>query len=105
MSLAARSTRRSRPVNPRRWPRKRKRASRLACLAVAADDVRVTLGTTVASGVWKAPSQDGQVLLWPDPQTLLRQTSANTQLLSRGTGVAIQNVPLPELRSRQRQWI
>ena len=45
------------------------------------------------------------MLLWPDPQTLLRQTSANTQLLSGGTGVAIQNVPLPELRSRQRQWI
>ena len=53
---------------------------------------------------WKAPDEDGQFLIWPDAQTLLRQTRDNQHLLSTSNAF-IQNVPLGQLRARQRQWI
>lgn len=65
----------------------------------------MTRATTAVSGLWKAPAQDGQLLLWPDPQTLLKQVAENSRLLSQAHGVLIQNVPLAELRKKQRQWI
>src|SRR4029079_821683 len=53
---------------------------------------------------WKAPDEDGQLLIWPDAATLLRQTRENYQHLS-SSRARIQNVPLAELRERQRLWI
>jgi len=53
---------------------------------------------------WKAPDEDGQLLIWPDAGTLLRETRENHQRLST-SDVRIQNVPLGELRRRQRHWI
>ena len=53
---------------------------------------------------WKAPDEDGQLLLWPDPSTLLRQTTENRRSLSNSKAL-IQNVPLSELRQRQRHWV
>jgi hypothetical protein len=53
---------------------------------------------------WKAPDEDGQFLIWPDPAALLAQTRANQQSLSKSTAL-IQNVPLGELRRRQRRFV
>jgi hypothetical protein len=54
---------------------------------------------------WKAPAEDGQILIWPDPAELLRDTRQNHERLSRAVDVRLQGVPLNELRSRQREWI
>src|SRR5215207_1003198 len=54
---------------------------------------------------WKAPDEDGQLLIWPEPSTLLRETRDNYRRLSAATDTLIQNVPLADLRRRQRQWI
>jgi hypothetical protein len=53
---------------------------------------------------WKAPDEDGQILIWPDAATIMRQTGENHRLLSN-CSAPIQNVPLSELRRRQRHWI
>ena len=54
---------------------------------------------------WKAPAEDGQILIWPDPAELLRDTQQNHQRLSNASNVRVQGVPLNELRARQREWI
>ena len=54
---------------------------------------------------WKAPREDGEILIWPEPQQLLRDTIANGQALMAARDVLVQNVPLPELRRRQRAWL
>ncbi|HEV7299133.1 MAG TPA: hypothetical protein VGN72_07190 [Tepidisphaeraceae bacterium] len=54
---------------------------------------------------WKAPTGDGQTLIWPEPAALLQQTRDNAKHLGHATQVRIQNVPLPELRTRMREWI
>src|SRR4051812_21258638 len=53
---------------------------------------------------WKAPDEDGQLLIWPAPADLLAQTRDNLHRLST-SDARLQNVPLGELRRRQRQWI
>lgn len=53
---------------------------------------------------WKAPDEDGQLLIWPDAQTLERETRDNQHRLSTSQ-ILIQNIPLGELRARQRKWI
>jgi len=53
---------------------------------------------------WKAPDDDGQLLIWPGVSTLLRQTRDNHRALASAS-VRIQNIPLNELRRRQRHWI
>ena len=53
---------------------------------------------------WKAPDEDGQLLIWPDAQTLMRETRENQQRLAV-SATLIQNIPLGELRARQRKWI
>lgn len=50
---------------------------------------------------WKAPPTDSAILLWPNSDEILRQTSANHALLG-GAASLIQNVPLRELREAQR---
>ena len=54
---------------------------------------------------WKAPREDGQILIWPEPAQLLAETVENHRALSGANDVLVQNVPLPELRRRQRAWI
>ena len=53
---------------------------------------------------WKAPREDGEVLVWPEPGDLAADTGANQKLLSTATA-AIQNVPLRELRRETRRWL
>lgn len=54
---------------------------------------------------WKAPADDGAHLIWPEPGRLLRDTLDNQRRLSSAHATRVQNVPLPELRSRLRQWL
>jgi len=54
---------------------------------------------------WKAPAEDGQTLIWPEPADLLSQTRGNHAALSKAHDVTIQNAPLPQLRAKQRAWI
>lgn len=54
---------------------------------------------------WKAPQEDGQALIWPAPDQLLRDCIENHQSLGHTWGVRVQNVPLPEVRRRMREWI
>jgi hypothetical protein len=53
---------------------------------------------------WKAPAEDGAVLLWPDAGKLLSDAAANHALLS-GAETLIQGVPLRDLRKQLRAWI
>ncbi len=54
---------------------------------------------------WKAPSEDAQTLIWPEPAELLAQTQHNQQTLSACDTVQFQGIPLSQLRSRTRQWL
>lgn len=54
---------------------------------------------------WKAPAEDGQTLVWPEPAQLLARTRENHARLSSVDAVTVQKVPLSELRGRQRAWI
>src|SRR5271169_229484 len=54
---------------------------------------------------WKAPAEDGQTLIWPAPRDLLRETLENQRRLTTATSVLIQGVPLPEVRTRLRQFL
>ena len=53
---------------------------------------------------WKAPAGDGEVLVWPEPGELLRDTRENGRRLA-ASGVRVQGVPLGELRRAMRAWI
>lgn len=53
---------------------------------------------------WKAPSEDAQTLIWPEPPRLLADTQANSRLL-QSADARIQNVALAEARQKMRQWI
>jgi len=53
---------------------------------------------------WKAPSEDGQVLIWPEPRRVIEDTRRNYQLL-KGAGALFQGVAMSELRRHQRQWL
>jgi hypothetical protein len=54
---------------------------------------------------WKAPSEDGAVVIWPDGQLLIKQTRENHKHLASASRVLIQNEPLPSLRTAQRAWL
>ena len=54
---------------------------------------------------WKAPAQDGQVLIWPEPPDLLADAERNGRLLASADHARFQNVPLGEARRRLREWI
>src|SRR5262245_35731112 len=53
---------------------------------------------------WKAPREDGAVLIWPEPRQLILDTLENQKRLSTSE-VRVQNVPLFELRRIARQWL
>jgi hypothetical protein len=54
---------------------------------------------------WKAPAEDGQVLLWPEPTELLRDTESNARRLRAADSVRVQGLPLIHLRRELRRWI
>ncbi len=54
---------------------------------------------------WKAPAEDGRLLVWPEPRELLRQTVANHARLARASRASIQNIPLNEVRRRMRAYV
>ena len=54
---------------------------------------------------WKAPAEDGQQLVWPEPKEIVSLARENQARLSSAEDVRLQGVPLPELRKRQRAWI
>jgi hypothetical protein len=54
---------------------------------------------------WKAPADDGQILIWPDPSVLLRDTRDNLHRLNTAHAVRLQGIALPELRRAVRTWI
>ncbi|HYE19672.1 MAG TPA: hypothetical protein VEA69_14570, partial [Tepidisphaeraceae bacterium] len=53
---------------------------------------------------WKAPTDDGELLVWPGPRDLVAQTQENRRTLADCTAPA-QGVPLRELRAGARRWI
>src|SRR2546421_11695071 len=53
---------------------------------------------------WKAPCEDGQILIWPEPVKLLSDTRENHRRLAEADA-RIQNAPLSELRRAARAWI
>jgi hypothetical protein len=54
---------------------------------------------------WKAPAEDGQTLLWPEPAELLEQTRDNHRSLAAADSAFLQNVPLPDVRRAMRKWL
>src|SRR3954467_4192171 len=54
---------------------------------------------------WKAPAQDGEVLVWPARDELIAQTRANQSRLSAAHSIKIQNTPLPQLRRAMRGYV
>ena len=51
---------------------------------------------------WKAPSQDGEILLWPVAGQFFEDVRENQKQLRSADRVRIGGVPLPELRRRMR---
>lgn len=54
---------------------------------------------------WKAPADDGQVLIWPDGASLIEQTFSNNRRLCGDRATLVQGVPLSELRQNARAWV
>lgn len=54
---------------------------------------------------WKAPAEDGQPLIWPEPAEMLARTRENQARLSSAGAVSVQGVSLTELRKQQRAWL
>jgi len=54
---------------------------------------------------WKAPADDGAILIWPHPEALVEQTRANRVALSNASTVFIQGESLAALRQLMRAWI
>ncbi len=53
---------------------------------------------------WKAPAEDGELLIWPAPADVVRGTIENHRRLSSARAL-VQNVPISELRRVQRSWL
>ena len=54
---------------------------------------------------WKAPAEDGQMLIWPNASTLLAETRDNSRRLASAVHVLLQGIPLPELRRQAREFV
>ncbi|HEV8292490.1 MAG TPA: hypothetical protein VGP94_11225 [Tepidisphaeraceae bacterium] len=54
---------------------------------------------------WRAPSEDGEVLIWPSVGEIQNHTFANQKLLGEAHQVRLNGVPLPEIRRWVRKWI
>jgi len=54
---------------------------------------------------WKAPAEDWQVLLWPQPRELLQGVRENQESLSKADSSFLQGIPLSRVRPRFREEI
>jgi len=63
-----------------------------------------TLAAASRYADWKAPDEDGRVLIWPEPVELVRQTFENQRAL-KSSDAPVQGIPLRELRAAARKWI
>jgi hypothetical protein len=54
---------------------------------------------------WKAPAEDGKVLIWPKPEQILQETRGNQARLSSESRATIQNIPLNQVRKRLREFV
>lgn len=54
---------------------------------------------------WKAPSTDGESLVWPAGPELIAQTAANASRLAREESVKLNGVPLAEVRRIVRTFV
>jgi hypothetical protein len=54
---------------------------------------------------WKAPSEDGAILVWPSPAELIGDMFRNLKHLASQSDICVQNVPLAEVRSAMRRFI
>ena len=54
---------------------------------------------------WKAPAEDGQMLIWPKPDEIVRATAENTALLNGACGVRLQGMLLSDLRRAAKAFI
>src|ERR1700733_2740371 len=54
---------------------------------------------------WKAPSEDGKLLIWPPPHDILTQTLENQNNLWAADSIDLQNIPLPQVRKRMREFV
>lgn len=54
---------------------------------------------------WKAPSGDGDLLLWPEPAELLAQTLDNRRRLAAADATRLLGVSLAEARAHARAWL
>jgi hypothetical protein len=52
---------------------------------------------------WKAPGEDSALVLWPDPDQILRATTENHQRMAADRSCIVQGEPLADLRRRQRE--
>src|SRR5437867_3985976 len=64
----------------------------------------MTSSTPTTYPDWKAPREDGQILIWPEPGRLVADTLENHRRLGEASAL-VQNAPLSELRTRARGWI
>jgi hypothetical protein len=54
---------------------------------------------------WKAPAEDGQILIWPEPGQIFSDTRDNVSHLSKLSHATIGRVPLNEVRRAARRGI
>jgi len=54
---------------------------------------------------WKAPAEDGRVLIWPNASDLIADTIENHRRLAGTDSAPIQNVPFSEVRRQMRRWL
>src|SRR5437773_65851 len=53
---------------------------------------------------WKAPAEDGDILIWPDARTIASQALENHKNMATAETL-VAGLPLRELRKRAREWI
>jgi hypothetical protein len=70
----------------------------------SAGDFCMTL-TAARYANWKAPPLDGQLLIWPSADVLLRETTENAKRLASADHVRVQGVPVSKLRKDIRAWL
>ena len=54
---------------------------------------------------WKAPAEDGQLLIWPQPAELLADARENHRRLNEAEPARLQGVALSDVRRQMRTWL
>ena len=95
-------------MRSRKLPSHLARAVEFAKISLLSDQPPTSLihsagGTRSDYPAWKAPADDGAMLLWPTSAELLEQTRENHARLHNAESILIQNKPLSALRTATRQ--